>query len=283
MKKPVTKRTGDRPDGRLINNLTVSDKYGPFFNPSAVGCSNMYDDSIYLGETTAWLRDRAQGEFANLNLLHIIIAAYVRTVSAMPAINRFISGQRIYARHDISVIITAARKESDRRSAKFVKVSFEPGDDIYDVYRKITAGVQAVRSGAIPANALPFPEALLKLPRPVVKLAFWALRTADYFGKLPRHILDNSGTHGSMSICTLSVHGAQPTYIGLGGFGNLPMTMSISTTRSQGNDFLHLRSVYDSRIADVLYFTEAFAYMKELIRNPSLLEGRNDNGFEDIF
>ena len=182
MKKPVTRRTGDRPDGRLINNLTTYDKYGPFFNPSSTGSSNMYDDSIYLGETTAWLRDRATGEFASLNLLHVIIAAYVRTVSAMPAINRFISGQRIYARHDISVIITAARKESDRRAARFVKVSFEPGDDIYDVYRKISAGVQAVRTGATPANALPFPEGMLKQPRPALRLAFWALRVADYFG-----------------------------------------------------------------------------------------------------
>ena len=283
MKKPVTRRTGDRPDGRLINNLTTYDKYGPYFNPSSTGSSNMYDDSIYLGETTAWLRDRATGEFAGLNLLHVIIAAYVRTVSAMPAINRFISGQRVYARHDISVIITAARKESDRRAARFVKVSFEPGDDVYDVYRKIAAGVQAVRTGATPANALPFPEGMLKLPRPAVRLAFWALRVADYFGKLPRHILENSGVHGSMSICTLSVHGAQPTYVSLGEWGNLPMTMSISTTRSQGNDFLHLRSVYDARIADVLYFTEAFAYMKELIRNPSLLEGRTNDRFEDIF
>ena len=55
MKKPVTRRSGDRPDGRLINNLTVSEKYGPFYNPSSVGCANMYDDSIYLGETTACL------------------------------------------------------------------------------------------------------------------------------------------------------------------------------------------------------------------------------------
>lgn len=283
MKKPVTRRTGDRIDGRLINNLTTTDKYGPYFNRSSDGCANMYEDSVFIGDTTAWLRDHATGEFASLNLLHIIIAAYVRTASAMPAINRFISGQRIYARNDISVIITAARKESDRRAARFVKVSFEPTDTIYDVYRRISAAVQTVRSGATPANALPFPEGLLKLPRPAVKLAFWALRTLDYFGKLPRHILDNSGVHGSMSICTLSVHDAKPTYVSLGDFGNLPMTMSISTSRRQGNDYLHFRSVYDSRIADVLYFTEAFAYMKELIRNPSLMEGRPDMQFEDIF
>jgi len=283
MKKPVTKRTGDRPDGRLINNLTTTDKYGPYFNRSSESNSNMYDDTIYIGETTAWLRDHAVGEFASLNLLHVIIAAYVRTAGAMPAINRFISGQRIYARNDVNVIIAAARKESDRRAARFVKVSFEPEDDVYEVYRKISTAVQGVRSGATPANALPFPEGMLKLPRPAIQLAFWALRALDYFGKLPRHILDNSGTHGSMSICALSTHGAQPTYINMGDFGNLAMTVSISTTRSQGNDFLHLRSVYDSRLADVMYFTEAFAMMKEFIRNPSMLEGRTENVFEDLF
>lgn len=283
MKRPVSRRTGDRVDGRLINNLTATDKYVPFFNRSSASNSNMYDDTIYIGETETWLRDHAVGEFSSLNLLHVLIAAYVRTVSAMPAINRFVSGQRIYARNDISVIITAARRESDRRAARFVKVSFEPTDNVYDVYRRISSAVQAVRTGATPANALPFPEGLLKLPRPAIQIAFWGLRALDYFGKLPKHILENSGVHGSMSICALSTHGAQPTYISLGDFGNLPMTLSISTTRSQGNAFMNLRSVYDNRIADVLYFTEAFAYMKELIRNPSLLEGNPDAQFEDLF
>ena len=282
MKKPVARRAGDRIDGRLINNLTTTDKYTPYFNRSAAACANMYDDSVYIGETSAWLRDHAVGEFASLNLLHVVIAAYVRTVSAMPAINRFIAGQRIYARNDISVVIAAARKESDRRTARFVKVSFEPTDNVYDVYRKISAAVQQVRTASNP-NALPFPEGLLKMPRIVVKAAFWGLRVLDYYGKLPRHILDNSGVHGSMSICTLSVHDAKPTYVSLGDFGNLPVTMSISTSRRQGHDYLHLRSVYDSRIADVLYFTEAFSYMKELIRNPALMEGRPDTMFEDLF
>ena len=90
MIKPVARRTGDRIDGRLINNLTTTDKYTPYFNRSAAACANMYDDSVYIGETSAWLRDHAVGEFASLNLLHVVIAAYVRTVSAMSAINRLL-------------------------------------------------------------------------------------------------------------------------------------------------------------------------------------------------
>ena len=283
MKRPVNRRTGDRIDGRLINNLTATDKYVPFFNRSSDGCANMYDDTIYIGDTMNWVRDHALDEFSGLNLLHVVIAAYVRTVATMPAINRFVSGQRIYARNDISVIITAARRESDRRAARFVKVSFEPTDTIYDVYRRVSGAVQAIRTGAVPSNALPFSEGMLKLPRPAIQVAFWGLRVLDYFGKLPKHILFNSGVHGSVSISALSVHGGQPTYISLGDFGNLPMTLSISTSRSQGNDFMNLRSVYDSRIADVNYFTEAFACMKEFVRNPAVLEGNPDKQFEDMF
>lgn len=283
MKKPITRRTGDRPDGRLINNLTNYDKYIPFFSRSADAASNMYEYSVYINDAEAWLHDHAKGEFEGMNMIHVIIAAYVRTVGAMPAINRFISGQRVYARNDISVVVSSARRESDRRGARFFKVSFEPEDDIFEVYRKMSAVVQAVRSGAIQTNALPFPEGFLKTPRPLIRLAFWALRVADYFGKLPAHIIDNSPTHGSMSICALSVHGAQPTYINLGDFGNLAMTLSISSSRNQGHDFLNIRSVYDSRLADVQYYTEAYAMMREFIRNPALLVGRSRNVYEDLF
>ena len=65
--------------------------------------------------------------------------------------------------------------------------------------------------------------------------------------------------------------------------GECKSPMSISTSQIHGRRALNLRVAYDSRIADVYYFTEAFAYLKELIRNPSLLEGAPETVFDDIF
>ena len=39
----------------------------------------------------------------NAGILNVIISAYVRTVAQRPGVNRFVSGQKIYARNEISV------------------------------------------------------------------------------------------------------------------------------------------------------------------------------------
>lgn len=283
MKRPTARRAGDRWDGRQLHNLPLTDRYAPYYTRSRRDAENLFEDVVDITDTQRWLQEHAVGEFANLNLLHVLIAAYVRTVAVMPALNRFVAGQRFYARNDIEVIVGAARNESDRRSARFVKVSFEPTDSIYDVYRKIGTAVRQLRSGADPATQAPFSETVLRLPRPIVRLAFWVLRRLDDFGRLPQHFIDASPWHGSLAISSLAAHGVRPTYISLGDFGVLPMTMSISTTTVHNRQAMNLRVVYDSRIADVHYFTEAFSYLKELIRDPSGLETPPDTVFEDIF
>ena len=46
---------------------------------------------------------------------------------------------------------------------------------------------------------------------------------------------------------------------------------------------MSFRVVYDSRVADVYYFTEAFKYFKQVLNNPALLEQGPETVFEDIF
>lgn len=283
MKQETTRRTGDRRDGRQIRNLPLADQYAPFFIRDRGAASNFYEDAVDITQSELWLMEHAKGEFSNLNLLHVLIAAYVRTVSAMPAINRFISGQRVYARNDIVVVIAAARNESNRRSGRYVKVYFDPADNIYDVYRKIAGAVQQIKAGETYVGRPPFSETVLKLPRPFVRIAFSALRFMDYFGRLPQQIMADSPYHGSLSVCSLPGQGVHPSYVSLGDFGNLPVTMSLSTSQVRDRRALNLRVVYDSRIADIHYFTEAFSYLKDLIRNPSLLEPAPESIFEDIF
>ena len=283
MEQTTIRRAGDRRDGRQLHNLVLTDRYAPFYTRSRRDASNLFEDAIDITQTEIWIQEHAVGEFSNFNLLHVLVAAYVRTAAVLPVINRFVSGQRIFARNSVEVIIGAAQNESDRRAARFVKVAFAPSDTIYEIYRKIGTAVQQLKAGGNPAATSPLPETLLQLPRPIVRMVFWALRTLDYFGKLPQRFIDASPWHGSLSICSLAAHGVRPTYISLGDFGNLPMTISISTSTIHGRRAMNLRAVYDSRIADVHAFTEAFSFMKELIRDPSALEVPPESIFEDIF
>jgi len=283
MNQDTNRRTGDRRDGRQIRNLPLADQYTPYFIRRRSDASNFYEDAVDITQAELWIMEHAKGEFSNLNLLHVLIAAYVRTVSAMPAINRFVSGQRVYARNDIVVVISAARTESNRRSGRYVKVCFEPTDTVYDVYRKIGGAVQQLKAGEANVGRAPFSETVLKLPRPMVQLAFWAMRVLDYFGRLPKQTMADSPYHGSLSVCSMPGQGVRPSYISLGDFGNLSMSISLATSQVRDRQALSFRAVYDNRIADAHYFTEAFGYMKDLVRNPSLLEPVPESVFEDLF
>ena len=201
----------------------------------------------------------------------------------MPGINRYVSGGKLYARNGITVVISAAKNESDRRSARFVKVDFTPNDTIYDVYRKVGAAVQQLKAGNSLATATPFPESLLKMPRPFIHFAFWCLRKLDEYDRLPVKYRDCSPYHSSLLISSLAAHGVRPTYMSLGDFGHLPMSLSISTNTMGDRRALSFRVVYDSRVADVYYFTEAFKYFKQVLSNPALLEQSPETVFEDIF
>ena len=270
-------------EGRVIQNLSVQDRFIPYYVRSPQAAQNFYEDLLDLTDAEVWLRSRAIGEFANLNLLHLVLAAYVRTVAVMPGINRYVSGGKLYARNGITVVISAAKNESDRRSARFVKVDFTPNDTIYDVYRKVGAAVQQLKAGNSLATAAPFPESLLKMPRPFIHFAFWCLRKLDEYDRLPVKYRDCSPYHSSLLISSLAAHGVRPTYMSLGDFGHLPMSLSISTNTMGDRQALSFRVVYDSRVADVYYFTEAFKYFKQVLSNPALLEQGPETVFEDIF
>lgn len=50
--------------------------------------------------------------------MEILIAAYVRTVSQLPQINRFIANKRLYARSELAVSFALLRSSSDREIAE---------------------------------------------------------------------------------------------------------------------------------------------------------------------
>jgi hypothetical protein len=71
-----------------------------------------------------------------------VIAAFVRTVSQCPELNRFIMNKQIYARNRISVsFVVLRRRADDSIMESLAKVEFEATDTVFDVSRKIDEAV----------------------------------------------------------------------------------------------------------------------------------------------
>ena len=144
-----THRAGDRKDGRLIRSISPYSKFVPFIMPQRNDRLVNYEESFEITKADRFLRALRQDDaYKGIGLLHFIIAAYVRCLCSLPGINRFIAGRRIYARNSIEVIMTVKKEMSINAEETSVKVRFEPTDTIYDVYRKMKAATDEVKSGS---------------------------------------------------------------------------------------------------------------------------------------
>ena len=101
-----TKRMGDRREGRLLRSLTGYQRMAPMALRRRSEAVYSLSDSVEVTSMEQWLRAKRAEGWAGLGFIHLLIAAYVRTVSMRPAVNRFVSGRRIYARSDIQVVLS---------------------------------------------------------------------------------------------------------------------------------------------------------------------------------
>ena len=76
--------------------------------------SFMVADKVEITQIEKYIREKRREGLKGFGLMHVLLAAYVRTVAQMPGINRFLSGQKIYARDEnIEVNLTIDREQPE--------------------------------------------------------------------------------------------------------------------------------------------------------------------------
>ncbi|MBR1659451.1 MAG: hypothetical protein IJ705_03955 [Oscillospiraceae bacterium] len=286
------RRFGDRKEGRLLRTLSPFYRMTPYIMVKRNDASNLFSDSLELSGIEGWLREKRRENLKGLGMLHLFIAAYVRTIASCPGLNRFVSGQKIFARNNIEVVMIVKRELTAEAEETSIKVVFDPSDTVYDVYRKLGEKVDEVKASA--ANGtMQTASALMNLPGIFLKFAIWFLNLLDYFGWLPKSLLDVSPFHGSLIITDLGSLGIAPIYHHLYNFGNLPVFLSMGAKRRElepdksgvmtEKKYIDYSVVMDERTVDGVYYANAFKYMKYYLKNPALLELPPERVVEDIF
>ena len=285
-------RMGDRKEGRQIRSLAPFYKIMPFIMVKRNDAMNDFADSIEVSELDRWLREKRAEGYKGMGMLHVFIAAYVRTVAYRPGLNRFVSGQRIFARNNIEVVLAVKKSLSTDSAETTIKVIFEPTDTIFDVYRKLNAKIDEVKANTGENNTEQAAAAFMKTPRLVLKFGIWLINLLDYFGLLPQALLDASPFHGSMIISDLGSLGIPPIYHHIYNFGNLPLFICFGAKRrvveldDEGvptkRKYVDYKVTMDERIIDGLYYATAFKYIKHYLHNPTGLELPPEKVDEDI-
>lgn len=286
------RRIGDRKEGRRLRTLPALNLFTPYIMIDRNDACNQFAGFIEISETDRWLRAKRQEGYKGLGMLHLFIAAYIRVISQLPGLNRFVAGQKIYARNEILINMMVKRGITTDSEETCAKVVFEPTDTIYDVYRKMNDAVEEIRASD-DSGTEKVAGALMKIPGLFLKFAVWILKIMDYFDLIPMSLLRASPFHGSMIVTDLGSLGIPPIYHHIYNFGNLPVFLAFGAKRRvmeldrHGNPFerkyVDYKIVCDERIVDGAYYAAAFKFMKYYLKNPNELERAPEKVIEDIF
>ena len=287
------RRFGDRKDGRLLRSLPAFSKFIPYIMPTRNDASNYYEESIEVSTVDRRLRQlRVQG-CKGIGMLHFLIAAYIRLISMLPGLNRFVVGRRIYARNDICIVMTIKRAITLDASETTIKVHFEPTDTIFDVYRKMNEKIEEIKASDEHNNTEDVAEAICRLPRLLLRFAILVLRVMDYFGLLPESLTEASPFHGSMIITDLGSLRIGPVFHHIYNFGTLPTFIAFGAKHHvyeldrHGNmvdsKYVDLKFTLDERTVDGHYWAQALQALRYLFQHPEILEQAPSKVVEDVF
>ena len=276
------RRFGDRKDGRLLRSLPAFNKFMPFIMPTRNDGCNQYEESFEVSAVDRRLRKLRVDGYKGIGILHFIIAAYIRGLSMLPGLNRFVVGRRIYARNNIEVVMTVKRSLSLDATETTIKVQFEPTDTIFDVYRKMNEKIDEVKTSEGNNNTEDVAEALSRLPLFLLRFAILVLRIFDYFGWLPEMLTDASPFHGSMIITDLGSLRIGPIYHHIYNFGTLPVFIAFGAKRHayeldrHGNmvnrKYVDCKLVLDERTVDGHYYAQFLQAFRYIFQHPEILE-----------
>ena len=208
------KRWGDRKDGRRIRSLTAMSMVSPYIMVNRNTASNFFRDTVEITEIEKYIRQKRKEGLSNFGIMHVIIAAYVRAVSQRPAVNRFIAGQKIYARDEYIEMSLVVKKEMSADSPDTcIKPILDAHDTAAEIYEKINAVVEENKTTSeLNSNFDNTAKLFSLIPGVLLKFAVWLIKLLDYFDLLPRKLTMASPFHASFFITSMGSLGIPPIY-----------------------------------------------------------------------
>ena len=252
------KKFGDRKDGRLLRTREPMSVVETFILVDRIGATNYIQDKVEISKTEEYIKSKRKEGLPGFGLMHFMVATYVRVASEMPAVNRFVS----------------------------------PEDTAEDVYRKMKEVIDREKGTDADSDFDSVAGALAKFPKLFFKFSIWFLKLLDYFGWLPKSLLDVSPFHGSFFITSMGSLGIPPIFHHLYSFGNVPIFCAIGPKRTEyeidrngevvRKKYLDYTISTDERIVDGYYYATAFRKMKLYFNDPYKLDVPPEKVVEDI-
>ncbi len=272
---------GRRPDGRRLQGADPIVMFTPYIMPTRVDSQVLIRLKMDFDKMTQYIREqRAKG--VKLTYMGLILAAFVRTVSQYPEMNRFIMNKQLFARNHLCVsFVTLKSEPSGELKESLVKVSFHPSETVYEVNEHLEYAIAANRAPAQTNITDTLARGLMAIPglaQVVVALA----RLLDRYGLLPPIIAKASPFHTSMFISNMASIGMGDIYHHIYNFGTTSLFFGMGKTEDEvlmnadgtcrRRRVMPIGAVIDERIAGGAEYARAFGFLQHCLSHPETLE-----------
>ena len=278
------RRWGDRRDARWVREADPMHTFMPYLMPRRTDCEAFIRETIDLTPINAYLEKKnADSPAFRYTFFHVIACALAKCFFLRPYMNRFIAGRRLYERNDVTMAFVAKKVFSDRGGETLIYLRAREDDTLDTIHGRIWEKVSRVRGeNADEGSTMDAMGILARLPRPVLQLVMWTLNALDYFGRVPRALIDGDPNYASIFITNLGSIKLNAGYHHLNNWGTNSFFTVIGEKRMahvvdrEGGDsireVLEIGLTVDERIADGYYYAKTVKLLKHLLAHPELLE-----------
>ncbi len=289
--EPPKKKKRREKEFRRVKTVSPMTMIVPYIMKTRTGAMNMLSDRVNVEKMDQYIKEKQAQGLKNLTYMHILIATHIRLISQRPALNRFIRGQRIFTRRNVEISLVIKKEMTLESPDTVVKVTLPPTATVEDVYYELDRAVTEYREspgGDFDKTA----KALAYVPGLLLSFTIGLLRLMDYFGLIPRFLTGVSPFHCSYFITSMGSLGIPSIYHHLYDFGTCPIFCAFGTKQRENviaddgtvkqKKYIDVNFVLDERICDGYYFASSLRLMKQILRNPRILDNPPEEVIPDI-
>ncbi len=282
------KKHGDRRDGCYLRELDAMHKFMPMLYPGR--CDNEAYISVLIDLTNIdkYLKKKNEAELKRgdkafkYTLFHLVVTAFLRTITLRPKLNWFIANKKMYARKGLIASFIVKKKFSDSSEEALAIVNAQPQDNVDSIHEKIREVVFKSRSATETDGSTASMNAVGKLPFPILRFFVWFVRKLDKHGHVPQSFIESDPYYTSIVLSNLGSIKLKSGYHHLTNWGTNSLFAIVGEMKMRpffdesGNYVMHnsveLGITIDERLADGYYYSKSIRLLKKLLENPQLLE-----------
>ncbi len=215
-----------------------------------------------------------------LTFFHIFLTACTRAFSMFPQLNRFILAKKFWQRNRIQFSFLVKKQLKYKAKETMAKIDFDPFDTVETVRERIHEYVNKARSdtGSEADSEMNF---FGKLPRFVLALAVRTLRLLDYFGIMPKSMIESDPLYTGAMMANLGSIGLNASLHHIFDWGNMSWCFMVGNYRNmpvanEAGDIFARKIVdigvtVDERIGTGMSYVMGLKTIQKFMENPEVL------------